>query len=151
TDLAARADVALTKFQQEASNRKTAASEASTDEEPAEQGEEEVQQATHEQLQNGFGALYTQQATTFRVYAPAAKGVSVVVYGNPTGDAGRNVYPLRQESNGVWDASVRGDLQGKNYAYLLNPNDPKGGREVLDPYATNAVASSTRGRITPLP
>jgi pullulanase len=46
---------------------------------------------------------------------------------------------------------VIGNLRGKFYTCLLEgPGlDPK--REVLDPYASNAVASSTRGRITEMP
>jgi pullulanase len=151
TDLATRADAALTKYEQEAKavrpSKPTAeiAQAAET-----EQGEEEIQEATRDQLQNAFGALYTRQSTTFRVFAPAAKSVSVVLYNDPTGNDGRAVKPLRQESNGIWGLSVRGDLHGKYYTYLLDPNDPKHAREILDPYAINAVASSSRGRITPL-
>src|ERR1700759_2081924 len=94
--------------------------------------------------------MYTRSATTFRLFAPTAKTASVVLYDHSFGNDGRTVQPLRQELNGLWDASLRGDLQGKFYTFLLDPTDPKHAREVLDPYATNAVASSTRGRITPM-
>ena len=46
--------------------------------------------------------------------------------------------------------TVPGDWQGKFYTFLLDQNDPKRAREVLDPYATNSVANSSRGRITPM-
>ena len=97
-----------------------------------------------------LGAVYTPQATTFRLFAPTANAVSVVLYESATGSAGRNEQPLKAPGSNVWELKVDGNLQGKFYAYRLGgPSfDPK--REVLDPYATNAVASSTRGRITDL-
>ena len=58
--------------------------------------------------------------------------------------------PLRQQGNNLWDATVPGDWQGKFYTLLFDQNDPKHSREVLDPYATNSVANSSRGRITPM-
>ncbi len=151
TDLAARADAALTKYEHQPRTRQVAEATTEATATPEDRNEEESQQATREQVQTGLGALYTAGATTFRVYAPAAKGVSVVLYDEPTGDTGRTVRPLRQESNGFWDATVKGNLHGRYYTYLVDPNDPKRLHEVLDPYAVNAVASSTRGRITPLP
>jgi len=151
TDLAIRAGAALARYEQEAKTVKPATittENAKTAE--TEQGEEEAQEATRDQLQNAFGALYTHQATTFRVFAPAAKSVSVALYNDATGSDGRTVKPLRQGSNGTWELSVRGNLHGKYYTYLLDPNDQKHSREILDPYAVHAVASSSRGRITPL-
>ena len=76
TDLAARADLALTKYEQEAKTVKPLKPAAEiTETAEAAQGEEEVQEATRDQLQTAFGALYTHQSTTFRVFAPAAKSV----------------------------------------------------------------------------
>ncbi len=96
-----------------------------------------------------LGAVYTPQATTFRLFAPGAKTVSVVLYDAATGTQGRVDIPLKSQDE-FWEESVAGDLRGKFYVYRLDgPGlDPK--REVLDPYAVNAVASSTRGRITVL-
>ncbi len=150
TDLAARAAAALTKYEQQPKGK---ASVADTREAAGavDRREAEDEQASREQLKTALGALYTKSATTFRVYAPAPKAVSVVLYENPTGDAGKLVRPLRQQANGVWEGTVKGNLHGRYYTYLVDPNDPKRSHEVLDPYAVNSVASSTRGRITPLP
>ena len=109
-----------------------------------------IREATPEEIRNGLGALYTRRGTTFRVFAPTAKDVSVVLYEQATGNEGRAVQRLREESNNLWDATLRGDLAGKFYTYLLDANDPKRAREVLDPYAINSVASSSRARVTPL-
>jgi pullulanase len=95
-----------------------------------------------------LGADYTSQSTTFRIFAPTAKSVSLVLYDEATGDKGRTVQPLEQRSKGLWEATVNGDLSGKFYAYLLDGPELNPKREVVDPYAVNTVASSTRARIT---
>jgi pullulanase len=111
---------------------------------------EKIREATPERVHTGLGALYTLNATTFRLFAPTAKTVSVVIYSKATGADGRSVRPLQPHSNNLWDATIPGDLLGKFYTFLLDDKDMKRAREVLDPYATNSVASSTRARITPL-
>ena len=151
TDLPARAEAASTKA--ELNVRQGGGDAASAPPSTAGKISEEpesIREASREEVQTGLGALYTRQATTFRVFAPTAKAVSVVLYDDSSGDAGRRVCKLRQQSNGLWDAAVTGDLRGKCYTYLLDANDPKRARDVLDPYAVNSVASSTRGRMTPM-
>ena len=152
TDLPTRAYAALVKAEGEKKQRAGTVAAASPSppvrevvEEPA-----DIRDATPEEIGKGLGAMYTTRATTFRVFAPPAHAVSVVLYNAATGNEGRIVQPLRQQLNGIWDTTLRGDFRGKFYTYLLDANDPKHAREVLDPYAANSVASSTRGRITPL-
>ncbi len=96
-----------------------------------------------------LGATYSPRSTVFRLFAPTAATVNVVLYDEATGDKGRADHPLQGRDKGIWEGTVEGDLQGKFYVYTLDGPalDPK--REVVDPYATNTVASTTRGRITP--
>ena len=112
-------------------------------------GPAQITEAATETGAPALGAVYTPQATAFRLFAPGAKAVSVVLYDAATGTQGRVEYPLKGQ-NDFWEENVAGDLRGKFYVYRLDgPGlDPK--REVLDPYAVNAVASSTRGRLTEL-
>jgi pullulanase len=161
TDLLVRASVALTQAEKETKQvaRTTSSVTPSiapirgmtdspwreTNEEP-----EKIREASREEVRTALGVLYTRQATTFRIFAPTEKAVSVVLYNDYSGNEGRSVRPLRQQANGLWDATLRGDLRGKFYTYLLDGTDPKRAREVLDPYAVNSVANSTRGRITPM-
>ena len=154
TDLPARAESALTEAERELKqvgaidpNRPGGAADSSTSRLPTAQ-REPVREATREEISTSLGALYTRAGTTFRLFAPTAKAASVVLYMEPSGDKGRSVRPLRQESNGLWDVTAKGDWRGKFYTILLDANDPKRAREVLDPYAINAAASSTRARIT---
>ncbi len=75
-----------------------------------------------------------------------------MLYDEPTGGKGRAVEPLTPQPKGLWTLTSSGDLQGKFYAYQLTGPGLDPARETLDPYATNAVASSTRARIdAPLP
>ncbi len=147
TDLDARARTALVRAETEKRKPPTASTPAIATKEI--RPPEKIVEATFEETQTGLGALYTQQATTFRIFAPTAKTVSVVFYDQSSGSDGRTARPLREQSNHLWEATIRGDLSGRFYTFLLDEKDPKHAREVLDPYATNSVASSTRGRITP--
>ena len=151
TDLAEQAEKALAKAEAEVGPQDAAiASIPPPDGEKGIAKDEKFREATREQISKGMGASFTRQATTFRLFAPTAKAVSVVLYDEPSGNKGRTVRPLRQQSNGLWDGTVRGDLTGKYYTYLLDPTEPKRAKEVIDPYAVNAAANSTRGRITPM-
>ena len=150
TDLRARADAALSRAESEgrAGGAQTASHSPSPRKSVA--PATAAREASREEIRSGLGAFYTRQATTFRLFAPAAKTVSVVLFDEPAGDEGRLIRPLTQQANNLWDGAVRGDLSGKYYTYLLDANDAKRAREVLDPYAVNAVASSRRGRVTPM-
>jgi pullulanase len=56
---------------------------------------------------------------------------------------------MNQQSNNFWEATIKDDLHGKYYTYVLATTASKAAREILDPYAINSVANSSRGRITP--
>ena len=93
-----------------------------------------------------LGATYRPEATTFRVFAPTARTVQVVIYDAATGDKGRMLHDLHPAGKGIWEGKVDGDLEGRFYLYKLDDRD----REVLDIYCVNAVDSSRRARITNL-
>ncbi len=111
---------------------------------------EMIREASEEEIRRGLGAHYTRAATSFRLFAPRAKEVSVVLYAQATGEEGRTVIPLRRQANDLWEGTVKGDLQGRYYNFLLEGNAGDSTREVLDPYAVSTVADSSRARITPL-
>lgn len=143
TDLLVRAEAGLAKAETEAPKPATQPAV-----ERPKAATEQIREATREEISKGLGAFYTRQATTFRMFSPSAKSVSLALYDQPSGDEGRTIRPLKQQSNNLWELNVRGDLKGKFYTFLLDEN--KRSREVLDPYAVNSVANSSRGRITPL-
>jgi len=63
-----------------------------------------------------FGATVTAEGVFFRVWAPAARQVDVVLYG----PAAERVEPLQSEGAGWWSAEVRGAGAGSRYRYRLD-------------------------------
>ncbi|MFL6515233.1 MAG: type I pullulanase [Chthoniobacterales bacterium] len=147
TDLRVRAEAALASSERE---QPAGPGPSVTNEIANTQEVDSSREADRDQIKSGLGALYTGAATTFRLFAPASKNVAVVLYNQSTGEEGRSVYSLKQQPNNLWETSVRGDLRGKFYTFLLDQKNSKAAREILDPYAVNSVANSSRGRITPL-
>jgi pullulanase len=88
-----------------------------------------------------LGATVSATGTTFRVFAPSVEKAEVVLYDSPTGIVGRAAVAMVPVGKGIWQKDVGGDLRGKFYAFCVD------GREVLDPYAVNAVDSSRRALI----
>ena len=144
TDLVVRAEAALAKAESNAGRQQPVVPGARAVK------PEPIREATTEEIRTGLGALYTRQATTFRFFGPNNKSAAVAIYPAATHDDGRKLFPLKRQSNNLWETRISGDLAGKFYTFVLDNAEPKNAREVLDPYATNAVANSTRGRITPL-
>ncbi len=97
-----------------------------------------------------LGATMSPEGTTFRLFAPTATAVSLVLYDAASGVKGRVVQALSAPAKGIWETQVKGDLHGRFYTYLVQGPGLDPTHETLDPYATNSVASSTRGRLTEL-
>jgi pullulanase len=97
-----------------------------------------------------LGATYAPEGTMFRVFAPTARRVQVVLYDAATGDQGRQIHVLQAAAKGIWEGMVSGDLKGKFYMLSLDGENLSPDREVLDIYSVNAVNSSHRARITDL-
>ncbi len=74
-----------------------------------------------------------------------------MLYDKAGGTGGRLEYPFARQQNGIWEQTVYGDWSGKFYTYRLEGPDLDSKHEVVDPYATNSVASSTRARIAAPP
>lgn len=95
-----------------------------------------------------LGATYQPEGTTFRLFAPTAKNVNLVLYDRAAGNQGRRVRPMLPAGKGIWEVRVPGNWNGHFYTYLVETPAISAAHELLDPYSTNAVMSSTRGRIT---
>lgn len=94
-----------------------------------------------------LGAAYTPQATTFRVWAPTAKAVSVKLYETSQGNQGK-VYAMKKDVQGTWVKKVQGDLHGRYYTYVVEHHD--GEYEVVDPYARACGVNGQRGMVVDL-
>ncbi|HHY16201.1 MAG TPA: type I pullulanase, partial [Firmicutes bacterium] len=94
-----------------------------------------------------LGAAYTREATVFKVWAPTAKRMEVILYKNGEGGQG-SAIPLKRGSRGVWSATLEGDLEGWFYNFLVTHG--KKTSEVVDPYAKAAGVNGRRGQIVDL-
>lgn len=91
-----------------------------------------------------LGASYSQEHTGFKLWAPTATEVQLVLFGsdNPDSEETQSIAMVRGDK-GVWSASVDSLASGTAYAYRLTFAD--GSVNVsADPYATAAVANGER-------
>lgn len=106
-----------------------------------------------------LGLTYSPNFSVFKVWAPTALAVSLVLYetqGNQSvskadsveREDGRILYMQRQ-NDGVWQIKLSGDLKGKFYMYRAVFADGKV-TEAVDPYATAVTANGLRTAIIDL-
>jgi len=95
-----------------------------------------------------MGAVYSQAQTVFRVFAPTATAVTVMLYDAPEGGTADR-RPMQYAGNGIWEAVVTGDLIGKYYTLKAEGSDPHfdPNREVIDPYSRCNTSHHGRGMI----
>lgn len=83
-----------------------------------------------------LGALYTPEATTFRLWAPTACAVDLVDFGR--GES----LPMLPTDNGTWTLVLDGDRWGTEYRYRLRFADGPA-TEINDPYARATTGNAT--------
>ena len=95
-----------------------------------------------------LGAIYTPEATTFRLFAPTATKVTLLIYDAPEGGAGQP-YRLERKDRGIWEKVIKADLLNKYYTYRVEGNDPRfhPEKELIDPYSRCNTAHHGRGMI----
>lgn len=67
---------------------------------------------------NNLGATVSAHGVEFRVWAPFAKGISIV------GDFASDVLPMDSEDNGLWSTFVSNAKAGQSYHYLIETDGP---------------------------
>ena len=100
---------------------------------------------------NDLGCSYKNTGTCFKVWAPTALGISVKIYDYYNSDE-RNFSKkqlLTRGDNGVWSASISGDLKDKYYLYeIIQRYDGKiKTLLVQDPYSTGSAVNSSKSYI----
>ena len=74
--------------------------------------------------EQGLGAVYSPQATTWKVWSPTAKRVQLRLYATgsdeETGAAVLGTYTLaKNDTTGVWSITLEGDYKNVYYTYLV--------------------------------
>ena len=121
------------------------------EEEPAadlESEQEQDQESLPEARIAEPGAVWSQEQTTFRVWAPAAESITVGLFPTTAALYPEYEFPMTATAGGWFEAAAPGDWQEWCYHYLVTTAD---GSEipVADPRAVNMVDSSRKARITP--
>ena len=127
--------------------------------------------AETEAVNETLGSVYTAAKTTFKVWAPLASDVNVLIYDDwkdakkdgekhnfalpedeaaaaVTANNGKRSQMTLDKTTGVWTAAVTGDLKGKYYTYEI----VNGGytNRICDIYANSAAPDSVAGQIVDL-
>ena len=103
-----------------------------------------------------LGMSYSSEGTTFRVWAPTAANMTVLLYddGTPTeyadathpGNDKAKGYHMAYKSGGIWEVTIKGeDLKGKYYN--IQVDNTLGTNVTMDPYATSSGVCGVRGYI----
>lgn len=82
-----------------------------------------------------LGCSYSESETVFRLFAPKAHSVNVVIYDQYEDDTGLE-FPLEQNAEGVWETIIQNSFKGKWYAYLIDgPDDDPFFKQTSHPIA----------------
>ena len=97
-----------------------------------------------------LGATWTEEGTTFRLWAPTATKVDVNLYttGGKDEDTLQGSYAMTADENGTWVYTHTGDLNGVYYTYSVTRNGET--VEACDPYARTTGVNGDRAMVIDL-
>ena len=95
-----------------------------------------------------LGNTYQPDATSFRLWAPTASDVQLLLYDSESDPLERQIAMQRNE-NGTWYLRVAGDLQNWYYLYEVTVHTVT--QKTVDPYVKAIAVNATRGMIVDLP
>jgi pullulanase len=96
---------------------------------------------------NDLGNTFTPAATTFRLWAPTASAVQLLLYNSETGPLTRQRAMQRREQ-GTWYVQVQENLE--NWYYLYQITIQGSARTAVDPYVRAIAVNAERGMIIDL-
>lgn len=94
-----------------------------------------------------LGPVYSDDSTTFKVWAPTAQDVNLVLYDDHKSSEGQT-FEMSFESEGVWSATVEGDLHNQLYVYAVKHQNTY--EDVVDPYAKGVSVNGLRSAVIDL-
>ncbi len=97
---------------------------------------------------NDLGASYTKDSTTFKVWAPTAANVQLLLYNDGYKGEVSKTVPMSRADKGIWETKVTGDIQGVFYNYEVHVDEKI--NVAVDPYAKAVGANGKRGMVVDL-
>ena len=97
-----------------------------------------------------LGAVWSQNSTRFRLWAPTANWVKINLYAGGTSDTDDLLEQLEMTPDvaGTWIAEKFGNLNGVYYTYLVSVEGKL--KEVCDPYARTTGVNGHRAMVMDL-
>ncbi|WP_339236869.1 type I pullulanase [Paenibacillus sp. FSL R5-0517] len=104
---------------------------------------------------NDLGLTYTRAASTFKLWAPTAQQVDILIFedeghyneeGKVQEHKGEREHSLTRDADGIWTLELTGDWAGYYYMYRITHNDQRI-EVVVDPYARAVTANGQRTAI----
>lgn len=82
-----------------------------------------------------LGVIYSKKSSEFKLWAPLAEQVELVLYGKDYNalESNKTIIKMNKENRVVWRAKIDEDLSGEYYNYLVRNNGKT--YESVDPYA----------------
>jgi pullulanase len=91
--------------------------------------------------QKSMGVTSSEKETYFRLFAPNAERVSLMLFNTPDQERG-DYYEMSKDNQGVWETELDGAYTGKYYNFLVE-HDGEEPVLCLDPYAKAVVTQNT--------
>ena len=96
-----------------------------------------------------LGALYQEQYTLFRVWAPTAIGVELILFGGYYDRPTRQIQMFQKQEVGIFEIKLDGDQHGLTYRYRLTFADQEV-NETVDPYGKAVTVNGRRSVVVDL-
>lgn len=97
---------------------------------------------------NDLGVTWSREKSRFRLWAPLADEVHLVLYKDGLGGPKVGLWPMKRGKQGTWMRSIDGDWAGVYYTYRVRHGEKI--EEAVDPYAKAVGANGQRGMIVNL-
>ncbi|PNR99763.1 pullulanase [Petrotoga mexicana DSM 14811] len=97
---------------------------------------------------NDLGAVYSPAKTDFKVWSPVSSEAKVLLFNDYLDEEPYKEVPMSKNDNGVWHATVNGDLKGKYYLYEFVSYGET--RRTIDVYSMALAINSTKSAIIDL-
>jgi pullulanase len=98
-----------------------------------------------------LGATYFAQSTNFRLWAPTARHVDLLLFQTGHKVETPRKLSMKRDVNGTWVINVAGDLKGQYFRYRLVHTQHENPVEAVDPYAVAVGANGERAMVVDLP
>ncbi len=94
---------------------------------------------------NDLGLTYSPRAAKFRLWAPTASRVQLVIYNEPRNSEPVKIIEMNKGRGGTWLIEIKGDYAGSYYTYRVFIDNTV--NEVVDPYTRGVGTNSQRALI----